>query len=112
MANSNNVTFRWLANTLFALVTAMVMTGLGWVKATQDSISSRVEAAFENLRALQSSQSEINYRVSNLEAQNVHAQTERDQLDDRFEKLQRQVDIENDWIQAQIYADKAHRELR
>jgi hypothetical protein len=112
MANSNNVTFRWLANTLFALVTAMIMTGLGWVKASQDSTGSRLDTAVETLRAVQGAESEINYRVANLEAQNVRALTERDRLDDRLGKLQRQVDIQGDWIQAHAFADKALKELR
>ena len=108
----NGLTFRWLANLLVTLVGALLLTGLGWIKASLDATNQRVDIEMNDVRSLQAGASEMRFRLDEAEAKIGRLDAANDHSRDLIADLQRRVDIHEDWIQARVHADRAMRKLR
>jgi len=109
--NGTAISYRWVANALVGMVFAIVVAGLGWIKASIDAMNVRLDAMATDVATMKSNKGTVDYRMDAMDARITVLAAKSDNLDTDLSDIQHQIDINSDWIQAHAMADLAHRRL-
>jgi hypothetical protein len=108
----------WLIHAMEVLIGAMALTGVAWMRATSDQHSADLSRLMDRVAVLEALQNrdEAQLRQAQQDVQALQSTTNLTNdnaraLGARLDKLDVQVDDQQKWIEAQIYADEAQREL-
>jgi len=109
---NDNVSYRWVTHVLITIVGALLLLGIGWLKSSEDDLTTKVNNIPTALQGVTDGMGDLKTSVAGLQT-HLDAEDAKIQKDhDDITALKSKVDIQQNWISAQVQANKARRELR